>query len=139
MTVTPAAATQLVITEQPPASVEVNKGFGLEASIEDQYANVVTTATNTVSVAFANNPTGATLGGTLSVTASQGVATFSGLAEHEGAGVFFAFSMGSDPATQRYCPHVLATTDQCYANSPDLATSATSPPRTRESRCSASI
>jgi hypothetical protein len=40
---------------------------------------VVTTATNTVLVAFANNPTGATLGGTLTVTASQGVATFSGL------------------------------------------------------------
>ena len=39
----------------------------------------MTTASNTVSVAFANNPTGATLGGTLSVTASQGVATFSGL------------------------------------------------------------
>ena len=30
-------------------------------------------------VALANNPTGASLGGTLSVTASQGVATFSGL------------------------------------------------------------
>jgi hypothetical protein len=40
---------------------------------------VVTTATNTVTVAFAKNPTGATLGGTLSVTASQGVATFFGL------------------------------------------------------------
>ena len=39
---------------------------------------MVTTATNTVSVAFANNPTGATLGGTRSVTASGGVATFSG-------------------------------------------------------------
>src|SRR5262249_35153325 len=50
-----------------------------KASIEDQYGNVVTTATNTVKVAFANNPTGATLGGTLTVTASQGVATFSGL------------------------------------------------------------
>ncbi len=57
----------------------MNKGFGLQASIEDQYGNVVTTATNTVNVAFANNPTGATLGGTLTVTASQGVATFSGL------------------------------------------------------------
>jgi len=79
MAVTPAAATQLVITEQPPASVVVNTGFGLQASIEDQYGNVVTTAANTVKVAFANNPTGATLGGTLTVTASQGVATFSGL------------------------------------------------------------
>ena len=38
-----------------------------------------TSASNTVKVALANNPTGAKLGGTLSVTASKGVATFSGL------------------------------------------------------------
>ena len=74
---TPAAATQFVITQQPPATVKVSSAFGLQASIEDAYGNVVTTATGTVSVAFANNPTGATLGGTLSVTASQGVASFS--------------------------------------------------------------
>ena len=72
MTVTPAAATQLVITQQPPATVKVNSAFALKASIEDAYGNVVTTATSKVSVAFANNPTGATLGGTLTVTASRG-------------------------------------------------------------------
>jgi streptogramin lyase len=77
VTVTPAAATQLVITQQPPATVKVSSPFAMKASIEDAYGNVVTTASNTVSVAFANNPTGATLGGTLSVTASSGVATFS--------------------------------------------------------------
>ena len=38
-----------------------------------------TSASNTVKVALANNPTGAKLGGTLSVKASQGVAKFSGL------------------------------------------------------------
>jgi streptogramin lyase len=79
ITITPAAATQLVITQQPPATVKVSTGFGLQASIEDQYGNVVTTASNTVSVAFANNRGGATLGGTLSDSASQGVAMFSGL------------------------------------------------------------
>ena len=79
MTVTPAAATQLVITQQPPATVKVSTAFALKASIEDAYGNVVTTASGTVSVAFANNPTGATLGGTLSVTASQGVASFTNL------------------------------------------------------------
>jgi hypothetical protein len=79
VTVTPAKATQLVITQQPPSTVKVNTGFGFQASIEDQYGNVVTTATNTVKVAFARNPAGAILGGTLSVTASQGVASFSGL------------------------------------------------------------
>jgi len=79
ITVTPAVATQLVITQQPPATVKVNSGFGLQASIEDQYGNVVTTANSSVSVAFANNPTGAALGGALTVTASQGIAAFSGL------------------------------------------------------------
>ena len=79
VTVTPAAASQLVITEQPPASVTAGSGFGLEASIEDPYGNVVTSAGNVVTAALASNPTGATLGGTLSVTASNGVATFSGL------------------------------------------------------------
>jgi streptogramin lyase len=79
ITIIPGAASQLVITQQPPASVRVSSQFGFQASIEDQYGNVVTTASNTMSVGFANNPTGATLGGTLSVTASQGVATFSNL------------------------------------------------------------
>jgi hypothetical protein len=77
--VTPAAATQLVITEQPPASVVVNTGFGLRATVEDAYGNVVTSATNTVKVALATGPSGGKLGGTLSAKASQGVATFSGL------------------------------------------------------------
>ena len=72
ITVTPAAATQLVITQQPPATVKVSTPFSMQASIEDAYGNVVTTASGTVSVAFANNPTGATLGGTLSVTAQPG-------------------------------------------------------------------
>ena len=39
----------------------------------------MTTASGTVSVAFANNPTGATLGGTTGVIASQGVASFTNL------------------------------------------------------------
>ena len=79
ITVTPAAASQLVITQQPPASVLVNSAFGLRVAVDDTYGNVVTSASNTVKVAFANNPTGAKLGGTLSVKASQGVASFSGL------------------------------------------------------------
>ena len=55
-------------------------GFGLQAAIEDQYGNVETgDNSDVVTAALANNPTGATLGGTLSVTVSQGVATFSGL------------------------------------------------------------
>jgi hypothetical protein len=79
ITVVPASASQLVVTQQPPSSVRVNTGFGLTVAIEDLYGNVVTSASNRVKVAFANNPAGAKLGGTTTVTPSQGVATFSGL------------------------------------------------------------
>jgi streptogramin lyase len=79
ITVTAAQATQLVITQQPPSTVKVSAAFGLQVSVEDAYRNVVTNATNVVSVALANNPTGAQLGGTLSVSAKLGVAAFSTL------------------------------------------------------------
>jgi sugar lactone lactonase YvrE len=62
MSVTPASPIQLVITQQPPSTVKVSTPFSMQASIEDAYGNVVTTASGSVSVAFANNPTGATLG-----------------------------------------------------------------------------
>jgi streptogramin lyase len=79
ITVTPLSPTQVAITQQPPGTVKVSTPFSVQASIEDQYGNVVTTASGSVSVAFANNPTGATLGGTLTVNASQGVASFTNL------------------------------------------------------------
>jgi hypothetical protein len=69
----------LVITQQPPANVQVNATFGLQAMIADAYGNVETGDKSNVTVAFANNPGLATLRGQLSITASQGVATFSGL------------------------------------------------------------
>jgi hypothetical protein len=100
MTVTPASATQLVITQQPPATVKVSSPFTMKASIEDTYGNVVTTASNSVSVAFANNPTGATLGGTTSVTASQGVASFTNLTINKiGSGYTLQVSSSGLPST----------------------------------------
>jgi hypothetical protein len=71
-----AAATQLVITSQPPASVAVGAPFGLTVSAEDQFGNVDPTFTSTVTVSL--NGAG-TLGGTLTETAVAGVATFTGL------------------------------------------------------------
>ena len=77
--VTPASATQLVITQQPPSSVKAGTAFALVAAIEDSYGNIVTTANNEVSVAIASNPGGATLGGTTTVQAVNGIVTFSNL------------------------------------------------------------
>ena len=68
----------LFIVDQPPASVQAGAGFGLVVGAEDQFGNP-TALTGSVSVAILNNPGGSTLGGTTTVTASGGVATFSGL------------------------------------------------------------
>jgi uncharacterized delta-60 repeat protein len=76
--VTPAAPTQLVIVDQPE-TVGVNSPFVIQAAIEDQYGNVVTTATNAVTVSLAGGPSGATLGGTTTLTPVGGYVTFSNL------------------------------------------------------------
>jgi hypothetical protein len=77
--VTPAAATQLVVTTQPPSELFVGNRFGLVVSAEDPYGNVDPNFGRSVAVALLNNPGGATLGGTLSETAQSGVAAFSDL------------------------------------------------------------
>ena len=74
-----AKPTQLVVTTQPPVSVTAGSAFSLAVSAEDALGNVATGFTGTVTLALANNPGNSTLGGTLTVTASQGVATFTGL------------------------------------------------------------
>ena len=61
----------------PPVTVRVVDGAG----------NTVTTANNTVTVAIGTNPGGSTLGGTVSVAAVSGVATFANLSlNRSGAG-----------------------------------------------------
>ena len=47
--------------------------------VEDGFGDVVTSYNGSVTIALANNPGGGTLGGTLTVAAVNGVATFSGL------------------------------------------------------------
>jgi len=73
------ASTHFVLTQQPPASVTAGTPVGLTVQADDSSGNLDSSFNGTVAVALANNPGGATLGGTLTVTASGGVATFSGL------------------------------------------------------------
>jgi hypothetical protein len=79
LSVVAAAATQWVVTTQPPTSVTAGVGFGVVFTAEDSQGNVDPTYNGTVTVALGANPGGATLGGTRSATASAGVATFTGL------------------------------------------------------------
>ena len=51
----------------------------MQVSVEDDYGNVVGTDNSSVTVAIGTNPGGGTLGGTVTVAAVNGVATFSNL------------------------------------------------------------
>jgi len=68
-----------VVTQQQPSSVTAGSPFGLTVEAENNSGNLISSFNGTVTVALASNPGDATLGGTLSVQASGGVATFSGL------------------------------------------------------------
>ena len=66
-------------TTTPPASVAANAPFGLTVTAEDGSGNIATTYTGPVTLALSGGTSGAVLGGTLTATAVNGVATFSGL------------------------------------------------------------
>jgi len=76
--ITPGVASKLVFTAQPPATAQTNSGFGAAVSVEDAAGNVVTSNTSNVTVAL-TTAGGATLNGTKTVAAVNGVATFANL------------------------------------------------------------
>src|SRR5262249_38879674 len=78
-TVAPAAASQLVITTQPPSTVATSSPFSIVVAAQDSLGNIVTSYTSNVTLAIATGPAGGTLAGTLTVAAVNGVASFSGL------------------------------------------------------------
>lgn len=78
--VTAGAATQLAFTVEPGAEVAgVAIAPAVAVEVRDAVGNRVTTSTASVTVAIGTNPGGATLGGTATVNAVAGVATFSTL------------------------------------------------------------
>ncbi len=77
--VSPTAATKLQIAVPQPASVQAGTGFGLVVDAVDPFGNIDPSFNGTVNVALAANPDGETLGGTGSVKATAGVASFAGL------------------------------------------------------------
>jgi hypothetical protein len=73
------APASLTVTQQPPSSVTTVSDFSLTVTAMTSPGVVDTSFNGPVSVALANNPGDATLGGMLTVTASNGVACFSAL------------------------------------------------------------
>ena len=80
--VNPAAPTRLVVIEQPSTTATAGAPFTTQPIVaeEDPYGNLVTSdSTDTVTVAHGALGTAALQGTSLTVTLSQGVASFSGL------------------------------------------------------------
>jgi hypothetical protein len=77
--VNPAMASQLVVAVAQPGTVTAGAAFGMVVDALDPYGNIDLSFNGTVSVGLASNPNGETLGGTSSVSATAGVATFTGL------------------------------------------------------------
>jgi uncharacterized delta-60 repeat protein len=77
--ITAPAANIVVFTQQPLDTMTIDPLAPVIVSIEDSTGTVLTTATSSVTLAIASGPTGATLAGTTTVTAVNGVATFIGL------------------------------------------------------------
>ncbi len=76
----PQSAVQLAFTVQPSSSTAgVAIGPVLAVAIQDAYGDLVTSATNVVTLTIATNPGYGTLSGTASATAVNGVASFSNL------------------------------------------------------------
>ena len=78
--VTPGRPSKVVFTTQPSnVAAGAIISPAVQVSVEDANGNVVTTDNSNVTVAIGTNPGGGTLGGTLTVAAVNGVATFSDL------------------------------------------------------------
>ena len=79
VTITPAPATTLLVTTPPPANVSASGGFNLAVSAEDSFGDLDTNYSGFVTLSLVTNPGNATLGGTTTVQAMGGVATFNNL------------------------------------------------------------
>jgi uncharacterized repeat protein (TIGR03803 family) len=91
ITITPAAASQLVVLQQPAAITTAGQNIGtVIVNVEDQFGNIVTTNTSAVAVS-----TTTTLTGTATVNAVNGVATLSGLSIHQAGSYSLTATDGS--------------------------------------------
>ena len=95
VTVEPAAASQLVVTQQPSPTATVGVAFTTQPVVSeaDPYGNVITSdSSSTVTAARGNVGTGDLQGSNLTVTLVNGVAAFSGLSYDSAETMNISFS-----------------------------------------------
>ena len=81
-TITPAAATHMIFQRVPCFTTD-GKTFDVQIVLVDKYGNIATNDTSTITLSLGKSPSGAALGGTLTATVTNGVATFSGLSVND--------------------------------------------------------
>ncbi len=93
--VSPAAASQLVVTTQPSTTATAGVDFATQPVVaeEDPFGNIITTdSTHTVTAARGTDGTASLQGSKLTVTLVNGVATFSGLSYNKAETMDIGFS-----------------------------------------------
>jgi hypothetical protein len=90
---------------------------------EDSSGTLVSSFSGTVTVGLASNPGGTTLGGTLVVAASGGVATFSGLTLTKAASGYTIYVSASGPTSTTTNPfNVVSSTTSSALAAPSTTT-----------------
>ena len=87
-----------MVSTQPPTTVAPDSPFDVQVTADDANGNPDTNFTGPVTIALSNNPGGATLGGTPTVSAVNGVADFPNLTLDK-AGKGYTLQATSDQAT----------------------------------------
>jgi parallel beta-helix repeat protein len=88
-------ATQLVIFTQPPINTAPGGSMSIVVDVDDQNGNIVATDNSKVVAHIATGPAGASLGGTFTVAAQNGIATFNALSLPVDGNYTLSFSDGS--------------------------------------------
>jgi hypothetical protein len=126
--VTGGIPTQLAFVQQPSnATGGAAITPPVTVQVRDVNGNLVPTATNAVTVAIGTNPGGGSLGGTKTVNAVAGVATFAGLTiDKAGAGYTLAASSGglSGATSAAFTIAAGAATQLAFTTEPPASTSA---------------
>jgi len=98
--VTPGSATQLMFTQQPSNAVAGQTiAPAVQVTALDPAGNLVPTFAGNVTIVFGNNPGGSTLGGTTTVAAVNGVATFSDLSLNKSSNNYWLVATGTGLST----------------------------------------
>jgi len=93
--ITPGTASKLAFSQQP-TNTQAGSSItpAITVQVEDANGNLVTTSTGSIAVAIGTNPGGGSLGGTLTQSAVNGVATFANLSINK-TGTGYTLAAGS--------------------------------------------